>query len=81
MGRIRFEKWGQRLIDIDLLYYENEVCKSEELTLPHPEIFKRKFTLMPLAEIAKDERDPVSQITIDELLKNCPDTLDCQLIS
>ena len=54
MGRIRKEKWGPRLIDLDLLLYDNLVLKSKSLTLPHPEIQNRKFVLIPMSEIAEN---------------------------
>ena len=52
MGRTREEKWGPRLIDLDLLFYDNLVLKNKGLNLPHPEIQKRKFVLIPMSEIA-----------------------------
>jgi 2-amino-4-hydroxy-6-hydroxymethyldihydropteridine diphosphokinase len=51
LGRIRNEKWGSRLIDIDILFFDAEVINSEKLIVPHPEIQNRRFTLKPLAEI------------------------------
>jgi 2-amino-4-hydroxy-6-hydroxymethyldihydropteridine diphosphokinase len=75
MGRQRIEKWGARLIDIDILFYGNEVYQSPSLTIPHDQISLRKFTLVPLAEIAPQLEHPVFHKTMDELLQNCPDTL------
>ena len=48
------ERWGPRVIDIDLIAYDDVALKSERLTLPHPELFNRAFVLVPLAEIAPD---------------------------
>ncbi|MBK7650939.1 MAG: 2-amino-4-hydroxy-6-hydroxymethyldihydropteridine diphosphokinase [Flammeovirgaceae bacterium] len=59
MGRSRVEKWGARLIDIDLLYVETEIINSAELTLPHPGIAHRRFVLEPLTEIAPNFIHPV----------------------
>ncbi|MCC8426676.1 2-amino-4-hydroxy-6-hydroxymethyldihydropteridine diphosphokinase [Mucilaginibacter sp. UR6-11] len=59
MGRKREEKWGSRIIDIDILYYNQEVIDKPELQIPHPEMHKRRFTLEPLAEIAPDFMHPV----------------------
>ena len=52
MGRVRKEKWGPRLIDLDLLFYDNIVFKKKGISLPHPEIQKRIFVLTPMSEIS-----------------------------
>jgi 2-amino-4-hydroxy-6-hydroxymethyldihydropteridine diphosphokinase len=54
MGRIRIEKWGPRIIDLDLIQYGNILSNSEELELPHPQAFERKFVLEPWHEIEPD---------------------------
>ena len=54
LGRERTERWGPRVIDIDLIAYDEIALKTERLTLPHPELFNRAFVLVPLAEIAPD---------------------------
>jgi dihydropteroate synthase len=54
LGRAPTERWGPRVIDIDLIAYDELTLKSERLTLPHPELFNRAFVLVPLAEIAPD---------------------------
>jgi dihydropteroate synthase len=54
LGREPRERWGPRVIDIDLIAYDDVTLKAERLTLPHPELFNRAFVLMPLAEIAPD---------------------------
>lgn len=51
LGRVRLEKWGPRVIDIDLLFYEEEERESDFLKLPHPLLFEREFVLVPLLEI------------------------------
>jgi 2-amino-4-hydroxy-6-hydroxymethyldihydropteridine diphosphokinase len=76
MGRVRREKWGPRLIDIDLLFYGDKVINTPALVVPHPGIPERKFTLQPLAEIAPDFLHPVSKKTVAELLRECRDTLE-----
>ena len=73
MGRIRDLKWGPRLIDIDILYYENVILATKDLTIPHPEIQNRRFTLLPLAELARDEIHPLLKQNHKFLLDNCPD--------
>jgi 2-amino-4-hydroxy-6-hydroxymethyldihydropteridine diphosphokinase len=54
MGRVRLERWGPRLIDIDLLAYEGVTMETPDLVLPHPRMLERAFVLVPLAEIAPD---------------------------
>lgn len=51
MGRVRAQRWGPRLIDLDILYYGNVVLQTPELTLPHPQMRNRGFVMIPLAEI------------------------------
>ena len=67
MGRKREVKWGSRTIDIDILFYGSEIIKEEGLTVPHPEMHNRLFTLAPLAEIAPDLVHPVLKKNIVEL--------------
>lgn len=71
LGRTRCPstKWQPRRIDLDILYYDSLVRRSDTLTIPHPEIANRLFVLMPLCEIAPDWIDPLSQKTVSELLK------------
>jgi len=75
MGRKRFEKWGSRLIDIDILFYNAEVIKQDGLEIPHPQLQNRKFTLEPLAEIAPALVHPVLNKTMLELKKELTDNL------
>ena len=76
MGRVRYIKWHERVIDIDILYYHDLVIKSEMLTIPHPEIPNRLFVLAPLNDIAADELHPESGKTQRELLLACKDNLN-----
>ena len=75
LGRFRNQKWTSRIIDIDILFYQQEIIKTNQLTVPHPYLHKRRFTLIPLAEIAPDFVHPVLKKPISELLALCPDTL------
>lgn len=75
LGRVREEKWGPRLIDIDILYYHHEIIKENKLIIPHPEIQNRRFTLAPLAEIAPDFIHPIYKKSQLELLALCNDPL------
>jgi len=74
-GRKRVVKMGPRIIDIDILFYNNEIIATSDLIVPHPQITNRRFVLTPLNEIAPDFVHPVLQETIAELLEICPDNL------
>ena len=80
MGRIRFEKWGERIIDIDILFYGNQTFEHTELQIPHPELQNRRFTLEPLVEIAPDFNHPIFDKTIKILLAECPDKLKVESV-
>ena len=75
MGRVRKEKLGPRIIDIDILLFENEIHDLRFLKIPHPEMHNRRFVLVPLAEIDPTLQHPVLKKTIAELLEECPDNL------
>lgn len=79
IGRIRAEKWGERSIDIDILYYHNESIESSELQVPHPGIPDRRFTLIPLVELCPLGVHPVLTKNHMQLLADCTDMLDCKL--
>jgi 2-amino-4-hydroxy-6-hydroxymethyldihydropteridine diphosphokinase len=74
LGRRRGVKWGARTIDIDILFYDKEVINEPRLTVPHPELQNRRFTMEPLAEIAPDFVHPVllkNMLQLKNDLKDC----------
>lgn len=80
LGRVRAEKWGPRIIDIDIILFGDVVVNTEHVIVPHPHFRDRLFVLKPAAEIAPDLLDPVTGKTIKELLDLCPDTGGVELI-
>jgi 2-amino-4-hydroxy-6-hydroxymethyldihydropteridine diphosphokinase len=76
MGRSRTVKNAPRLIDIDILFFDNDIINLPELTIPHPLMDKRRFVLAPLNELSPAFVHPVLHKTIEQLLIECPDKLD-----
>jgi len=68
LGRRSNIRWGPRVIDLDILFYDNLIINTPELTIPHPAIIEREFVLKPLSEIAPDKTHPVIKKSIKELL-------------
>ncbi|OJJ17470.1 2-amino-4-hydroxy-6-hydroxymethyldihydropteridine diphosphokinase [marine bacterium AO1-C] len=81
MGRKKYRHWGERLIDIDILYIDDLVYNSEDLNVPHLQIPNRRFTLVPLVEIAPDFIHPVSALSQTQLLTECPDKLEVKKVN
>lgn len=67
MGRVRLRHWGERNIDLDLIFYEDVIMDTQELRLPHPDMQNRDFVLVPMAELAPELVHPVLQKTMAEL--------------
>lgn len=74
MGRVRAERNGPRLIDVDILFFGLERREGPDLVIPHPRLHERRFVLEPLHEIAPALRHPVLGLTVAELRERCPDT-------
>lgn len=73
MGRQRKEKWGPRIIDVDILFYGKRVIRDKGLEVPHPELANRAFVLVPMMEIAPDFEHPILKKPMDELYMECTD--------
>ncbi|MGX1640143.1 MULTISPECIES: 2-amino-4-hydroxy-6-hydroxymethyldihydropteridine diphosphokinase [Sphingobacterium] len=80
LGRIRGQRWGSRIIDIDILYYNEDIIHTEDLQVPHPYIQERNFTLIPLVEIAADYSHPIFKKSNKELLEESTDQLNVKTI-
>ena len=81
MGRIRKEKWGPRLIDLDLLFYDKLILNQEGITLPHPEMQKRNFVLVPLNEISENLTHPILKKTVKTLLQESSDDTEVKKLT
>lgn len=73
LGRTPGRVKGPRIVDLDILFYGRERLTTATLVLPHPALSRRRFVLVPLAEIAPDFEDCRSGLTVRELLARCPD--------
>ena len=73
LGRVRREKWGPRTIDLDLLFFDDEILRTKTLIIPHLQLHLRRFVLEPLAEIAPSLTHPIKGVKIKELLKRLKD--------
>ena len=75
LGRKREEKWGSRTMDIDILFYDEMIINELGLTIPHPQLHNRRFTLEPLVELAPDFIHPVLQKALKKLKDDLQDEL------
>ena len=84
LGRVRHPKqkaYTSRTIDLDILYYGNQILNTEKVTVPHPRLHLRKFALLPLCEVIPDFLHPKLNLSQEELLQNCPDTSTVQQLN
>ncbi|MFV0605676.1 MAG: 2-amino-4-hydroxy-6-hydroxymethyldihydropteridine diphosphokinase [Niabella sp.] len=80
MGRVRIEKYGSRIIDLDILFFNDAIICTDNLTIPHPRIQDRRFVLQPMAEIAGQFVHPLLKQTIQSLLLHTPDNGKVQIV-
>ena len=73
MGRIEGVKWGPRIVDLDILFYGQEVVQEAGLTIPHPELHRRRFVLVPLSELSSYMIHPAFGVTVGGLLDRLED--------
>jgi 2-amino-4-hydroxy-6-hydroxymethyldihydropteridine diphosphokinase len=69
LGRVRTERWGPRTIDLDLLLFGEEIINKEHLKIPHPLMHRRRFVLVPMAQMAPHVIHPVLGVSIEALLE------------
>ena len=73
LGRKRSIKWGPRTMDMDILFYGNEIIKDKDLIIPHSEMHRRRFILVPLVEINPDFIHPILNVKVKEILEDLKD--------
>jgi len=79
LGRVRVEKWGPRVIDIDIIFIGQQIIEKPHLKIPHSELSNRNFVLVPLMDLCPSYKHPVLNKTIKEIYNDCTDTGVVQL--
>ncbi|MFK7810120.1 MAG: 2-amino-4-hydroxy-6-hydroxymethyldihydropteridine diphosphokinase [Saprospiraceae bacterium] len=75
-GRERLEKWTARVLDIDIIFYDDEIIENTKLTVPHPHMQERNFVLIPMMDIAADVVHPILGLSVEELYDRSEDGLE-----
>ncbi|HVN84069.1 MAG TPA: 2-amino-4-hydroxy-6-hydroxymethyldihydropteridine diphosphokinase [Candidatus Binatia bacterium] len=78
--RVKGKRWGSRIIDLDILFFDNEIINKRTLRVPHKELQNRRFVLVPLCELAPQMVHPRLNLTISELLAGLKDTKKVHLL-
>ena len=78
--RVRGKRWGSRIIDLDVLFFDNEIINKRTLKVPHPELHNRRFVLAPLSELAPQLIHPKLSVSVSELLAGVKDTKKIHLL-
>lgn len=73
MGRVKLKKWGERVIDIDIIDYNREIIKQDNLEIPHNQMIYRSFVLKPLQDILPDYIHPELKISVQDMINNLKD--------
>ncbi len=79
LDRVRIEKWGQRTIDLDIIFWDEQVIDEENLIVPHPYAHERAFVLLPLADIAADYCHPILKKVVSDLLAELGEQKDINI--
>jgi 2-amino-4-hydroxy-6-hydroxymethyldihydropteridine diphosphokinase len=78
--RVRGKRWGSRIIDLDILFFDGEIINKRNLKVPHPELQNRRFVLAPLSELAPQMIHPKLAVSVSELLASLKDTKKIHLL-
>jgi 2-amino-4-hydroxy-6-hydroxymethyldihydropteridine diphosphokinase len=78
--RVRGKRWGSRIIDLDILFFNSEIIEKRNLKLPHPEIQDRRFVLAPMSELAPHLIHPKLALSISQLLASTKDSKKIHLL-
>jgi len=79
-GRVRQERWGPRTLDLDIIFFGEQLISRENLEIPHPRMTDRKFVLVPMTEINPSFVHPKIQKTMEKLLLECKDESECRAL-